>query len=202
MSERILNRLRDDHRNINGLLRILGRQLTGIRRGDRPDYRLMYDIVHYLTYYPDRFHHPFEDVMFARLIRRRPEFATLVDGIEKEHQQIATEGCKLRVLIGEIIDGLVVPRDALLQAGAAYVNTYRVHMQTEEDELFDALADSFQPADWMVLTSVFHWQPDPVFSGEASREYSHLRDCISAEGAGTWPWNDIDSHTCAVCSDA
>ena len=200
MSIEVLNRLRDEHRNINGLLRILERQLASITRGDRPDYRLMYDITHYLSYYPDRYHHPYEDLLLSRLAELRPELSTAVTGIKKEHYQIASEGSRLRNLIGEIIDGLFVSRDELLQSGAAYVDCYRRHMQTEDDRLFTVMPVTLKPVDWVVLVSAFHWQPVPVFSEEASREYQHLRDSISTQGAGAWPWKSVSGNTCPACS--
>ncbi len=202
MSSRIMNHLREGQRNINSLLSILERQLAGIRGGDKPDYRLMYDIAHYLTYYPDRYHHPCEDMIFARLSDVREDLAAVAGNIEKQHHQLAREGGMLRDLIGEIIDGSVVPREVLLSLGANYINAYRLHMHTEETKLFCELPGSLQASDWMILNSVFHWLPDPVFSEEATREYQHLRESINAEGAGEWPWSDVGTRSCYACSSA
>lgn len=201
MSSDIINRLRDEHRNINGLLRILERQLAGIRQGDRPDYHLMYDISHYLTYYPDHYHHPFEDLVFARLAELQPELSAEVADIEKKHHQLVYDGGRLCYLIGEIIDGLFVSRAKLLRSGTAYIESYREHLQAEEDGLFNVLADTLKPADRVVLISTFHWQPDAVFSEDASREYYHLREAISAQGAGDWPWKNVSMNSCTACSD-
>lgn len=202
MTVETLKHLENEHRNINGLLNILERQFASIRDGDRPDYRLMYEIAHYLTYYPDRYHHPFEDLLYARLAKSRPALKNIVDLIGKQHQQIACEGGKLRDLIGEIIDGQAVPRKLLISTGFNYINNYRAHMLTEEDCLFNALPTALQPADWMVLVSSFHWQPDPVFSEQVSREYQHLKDSISAAGAGQWPWDEVSANSCPACSGA
>lgn len=200
MSSRIMGHLREGQRNIKGLLGILERQLTGIRGGDRPDYRLMYDIAHYLTYYPDRYHHPCEDMIFTRLSGVREDLAEVAGNIAKQHHQLAREGGMLRDLVGEIIDGSVVPREVLLCLGANYINAYRLHMHTEETKLFSELPGSLQASDWVILNSAFHWLPDPVFSAETAREYQHLRESISAGGAGEWPWSEISTHTCSACS--
>lgn len=202
MSIQVLTRLRSDHQNIKGLLHILRRQLDSIGRGDKPDYHLMYDIVHYLTYYPDRYHHPFEDLLFARLAELRPDLVSKVEESEQHHRQIARAGGRLRAMIGAIIDGLVVSRDKLSRTGSAYINGYVEHMQIEENELFDIVPGALKPADWLVLISAYHWQPDPVFSEEISREYRHLRECITAAGAGPWPWSEVMTSSCPVCSNA
>lgn len=199
MKTHVLDHLRDGQRNINSLLRILERQFISIKAGVTPDYRLMYDIAHYLTYYPDRYHHPYEDLVFRHLAGLRPELSTVVAEIEQQHHHIACEGRRLRDFISEIIDGSVVPRELLIDTGTGYINAYRAHMQTEEDRLLDVLQNTLKSADWPVFNFALRQQPDPVFSEEVSREYQHLRDCISAEGAGDWPWARVKTGSCPVC---
>lgn len=200
MSKEILNHLGNEHLNINSLLRILERQFESIKKGDRPDYFLMHDIARYLTYYADHYHHPFEDMIYARLSAKRPEYSTVTARIEKQHQQIALKGGDLRDLIGGIIRGSVFSREIIYNDGIDYIDIYRIHMQTEEDELFEPLSVHLTAADWMVLTSSFQWRPDPINSDEVSREYQHLRECITEEGAGEWPWRECLVKSCPVCS--
>ena len=200
MSKEILNHLGNEHLNIGGLLHILERQLHSIKDGDRPDYFLMHDITRYLTYYSDHYHHPFEDMIYARLARKRREFSPVAEIVKKQHRQIALKGNGLRELIHGIIRGSVFSRENIFNNGIDYIYCYRAHMQTEEDELFDPLSDHLSPADWMVLISTFQWRPDPVYSDEVSREYQYLKDSIRDGGAGDWPWKESLVNSCPVCS--
>ncbi len=197
MTTPVLN-LQSEHRNLGALLRILDRQLQSIGDGSRPDYHLMYEILHYLTYYSDRYHHPYEDRLFARLAERRPEWALSVENIANRHCVIADMGNRLRSQIGEVIDGSVISRDELLHMGRAYVSEYREHMRVE-DELIDVIAAALERADWMNLLGTCYREVDSVFSDEAGREYRHLRECITAEGAGEWPWRDVSNQSCPAC---
>jgi hemerythrin-like domain-containing protein len=58
---------RADHVRFARLLDLVERELAAFHDGGQPDYGLLLDIVHYLRHYPDRFHHPREDVAFTRL---------------------------------------------------------------------------------------------------------------------------------------
>ena len=201
MSKEILDHLRNEHLNIGGLLRILERQLNSIKDGDRPDYFLMHDATRYLTYYADHYHHPFEDLIYERLVEKRGALSAAVARIQRQHGQIAEKGSDLHESIGGIIRGSVISRENIYCNGMEYIDLYRTHMQNEEDELFEPLSVVLTPADWMVLTSEFQWRPDPINSSEVSREYQHLRTTITEEGAGEWPWKECLVNSCPVCSN-
>lgn len=202
MTTPILQHLIREHRHIESLLRILDRQLAGIGYGDRPDYRLTQEIVHYLTRYPDLYHHPYEDRIFALLIRRRPDLAREIDRACATHRVLATTGSEYLELINLIISGVLIRRSTLVEAGRAYVDTYMTHIRSEEDNLLSQCEASLEPADWMILVTACHWQAHPLFPDHADQAYQHLRECITLEGAGPWPWINIDDRSCPVCSAA
>ena len=63
----IIERLSREHRNIEMLLAILERELEVVDRGGRPDYEVIRAIISYFEVYPEVYHHPQEDVVFAKL---------------------------------------------------------------------------------------------------------------------------------------
>lgn len=72
-------RLREEHIKFNGLLDLLERQLELFHRGDAPNYQLMLDIMYYMTHYPDVFHHPKEDLAFAKVKEREIKARPVVE---------------------------------------------------------------------------------------------------------------------------
>jgi hemerythrin-like domain-containing protein len=68
----LLDILREEHRNIETLLRVLERELNIFDRAERPDYEVVQAVIDYFRDYPDRCHHPKEDVVFAKLKARDP----------------------------------------------------------------------------------------------------------------------------------
>ena len=72
----VIERLSREHRNIEKLLAVLERELEVFDLGDRPDYEVIRAVISYFEVYPEVYHHPQEDLVFARLkiaIPRQPQ---------------------------------------------------------------------------------------------------------------------------------
>src|SRR5215475_10644110 len=63
----IIQGLRQEHRNIESLLRVLERELSVFDRGERPDYEVVLAVIDYFKDYPDCCHHPKEDMIVEKL---------------------------------------------------------------------------------------------------------------------------------------
>ena len=63
----IIERLSQEHRNIEKLLAVLERELEVFDRGDRPDYEVIRAVISYFEVYPEVYHHPQEDQVLAKL---------------------------------------------------------------------------------------------------------------------------------------
>src|SRR6201997_5721804 len=81
----IIERLSQEHRNIEKLLAILERELEVFDRGARPDYEVIRAIISYFEVYPEVYHHPQEDLVFAKLRTRDPAAAAKVGNLAREH---------------------------------------------------------------------------------------------------------------------
>lgn len=201
MKFHLINRLRQDHGNLEKLLLILGRQFQGIRRGDRPDYELMHQILDYLTYYPDRYHHVREDLLFTRLAEKRPTLKPVLRTLHGQHHDLTGRGIRLRGMVNEVLSDLPVSRSELCRLGDAYVRAYREHLEYEEGPVIRQLQDTMSASDWLTLTTAVEWHADPLFAEEVSREYRHLNEKVNTMSAGyPIPGNDRD-QICPVCSD-
>ena len=74
----VIYTLREEHRNIARLLNALEHQIEIFARAGAPDYDVIRGIAEYFLDYPDRCHHPKEDVVFDRLCARFPRDAGVV----------------------------------------------------------------------------------------------------------------------------
>ena len=64
---RILEELREDHRNLSRLLDLLEAECSEVPDDGEPDMELLRDIMCYMTVYPDAIHHPREDLVYAAM---------------------------------------------------------------------------------------------------------------------------------------
>ena len=113
-----------DHVNFARLLNLLERQLIAFHAGEEPDYPVMLASVYYLRHYPDRVHHPREDVAFARLVARDPALQLPIARRLQEHRVIAAAGEELLKLLQGVVEGVLVERSAIETAAATYLEYY------------------------------------------------------------------------------
>lgn len=172
-----------EHVNFARLLELLEKQIAVFHAGERPNYALMLDIMSYLRHFPDRFHHPREDVAFARLAQRDPTLRAQINRLAQEHRVLATAGQELLVLLNEAVNEAVVKREAIEAAAATYLVYYRAHLDAEEKDILPRAAQLLAAPDWEAVAVAAPVGRDPLF-GEASEEgYRELRRQIALEAS-------------------
>jgi len=140
-----------EHECFRQLLHRLQHELDVFHTAERPNYELMYDIVSYLRDYGDLFHHPREDVAFARLVRHCPDMELPLARLEQEHRVIAQAGEALQRHIEAILGGAIVKRAELEVAAATYLVYYGSHLAKEEQDVLTRAALHLTPEDWKAV---------------------------------------------------
>ena len=179
----VIAELREDHKNMALMLRLLERESNRIYEGEEPDYELLQDIMHYMTVYPDAVHHPKEDRLYAELKAFRPDLSTGFARITMDHRHIAELSLKLRNDIESINSGNPVRRNAVVADALRYVNTLRGHMQWEELDLFRRVDEMIQAGHDVLDTANFTHRSDPVFGPEVEENFGRLVKSVQAYSA-------------------
>ena len=164
-----------DHVNFGRLLDLLDEQVAAFHRGESPDYALMGDILFYLRDYSDRFHHPQEDVAYARLVKRNPGTQLVVNRLLQEHRVIATAGEELLNRLNDAAGDVLAPRVALEAAAATYLVYYRHHISTEERDVMARAAQALTEEDWAAVAAAVPAIADPLFGDNALERFVALR---------------------------
>ena len=83
----IIEILRQEHRNLEKLLRVMEQELRVFDQGECPDYEVFGAIIEFFKKYPDSCHHPKEDIIYEKFKTRDPDqqrqFLTFKLSIEK-----------------------------------------------------------------------------------------------------------------------
>lgn len=199
MSRNTLDGLREEHRELRGLLAILERQLLSARDGGAPDFEVMAELLDYLGDEPERHHHRFEAHLLERLAKRDGGFQALAAELNAERERIATGGWRLQRRVGEVLDGLLVPRHRLARLGLRYVRRYQALMAREEAEAFPALERRLRAADWIEMVTACHWRCGLTAPRLDEPGYEALRRRIVREAGGFWPATVDQTQRCPVC---
>ena len=170
-----------DHLNFARLLDLVEQQLDAFHKGKLPDYELMRSIVYYLRHYPDCFHHPRENVAFARLVKRDPTLQLTIARRIQEHAVIAVAGEDFLHCLDRVIAGLVTERSVLEATAATYLVYYRQHMAAEEQEVIPRAVELLTSADWAAVAAI-PVESDPLFGPDFDARYQELRRYVPSHG--------------------
>ncbi len=78
----IIEVLRQEHRNIEKLLRVMEQELAVFDEGKRPDYEVFGAVIEFFKKYPDSCHHPQEDIIYERFKTPAPDRAASIADLE------------------------------------------------------------------------------------------------------------------------
>jgi hemerythrin-like domain-containing protein len=180
MSE-LIDHWHAEHRHFTRLLDLLEHQLAAFHADNQPNFELMRDVVSYLRYFPDRYHHPREDIAFARLAQRDPKIKLMVDNLTQEHRVIAAAGSELLRYLEQVVDDVVVERARVEAAAATYLVYYRRHLAQEDRDIVPRAAQSLTAQDWEAVLAAIPHGPDPLFGEDSDARYRELRRQIALE---------------------
>lgn len=171
----IIERLSQEHRNIKMLLAVLERELEIFDSGGRPDYEVIRAIISYFELYPEVYHHPQEDLVFAKLKIRDPAAAAKVGNLALEHQK----GAERLRRVAQAVDGVLADREVLRQDVDNIVRDFiaheRRHIMMEDRDFFPAALEALKPQDWTEIASALTSHEDPLFSEAAEETFDALR---------------------------
>ncbi len=166
--------LKRDHSNFAKLLELLESEILAIEVGKTPDFRLLQDIMRYMTQYPDRFHHPREDLIFTQLLKRDPGVRDDIEDLLEEHISIRLAGQDFNRLLRTSAVDSVDAREQLGTSGYAYIRALREHMLKEERMLFALAKEIFTKEDWQVIDEEVDAIEDPLFGEMVADAYQRL----------------------------
>lgn len=174
----LIDVLRQEHRNIEKLLKVLERELAVFDRSERPDYEVLFAVISYFTDYPDACHHPKEDLIYAKLLLRDHAAAAAIGDLEAEHREGARRLRRVAVAVEKVLDDQDLLRRDVDKIVRDFIVNERRHMAKEERLLFPAALKALQPADWADVALQLADRYDPLNEPSTEQKYEALRRTI------------------------
>ena len=144
----IIDVLRQEHRDIDKLLRVLERELRVFNRGDRPDYEVIHAVIEFFKDYPDTCHHPKEDIIVEKFKARDPVAAATIGDLQAEHEEGARRLRHVAQAVERVLSDEDLLRETVDDIIRDFINHERQHMVMEERVVFPAVLKALQPEDW------------------------------------------------------
>jgi hemerythrin-like domain-containing protein len=174
----VIRVLRREHANMATLVKTLEWQLTEFERGGVPDYDVIRGVINYFLSFPDIYHHPKEDILFARLSALDPEAAERVGDLRREHERLAAQSREFANGINAVLDEAQVPRESLVRWGREFIELQRQHMAMEETHFLPAAERALSEEDWRDMEAAMTSGDDPLFGSDVGTEFEALREKI------------------------
>jgi hemerythrin-like domain-containing protein len=174
----IIDVLRQEHRNIEMLLRVLEQELSVFDRAGRPDYEVIRAVVAYFEAYPDKYHHSQEDLVFETLKVRDPAAAAKIGDLSGEHLSGARRLGRVAKAVESVLMDQEIPRQAVDEIIRDFIAHERRHIAMEERDFLPAAAKALQPQDWAEIIAKLTDRKDPLFSETVEQRFDAVRKHI------------------------
>ena len=174
----VMTQLHVEHRNIAKLLRALELQLAIFDATGQPDYDVISAIAEYFVGFPDRCHHPKEDLIYRKMRERDPGLAERLVDLESEHEKISALAQRFQTAVQNVLQEVEVSRGGFEELALHFVAEQRRHMHAEEEYFFPLALKTLSEEDWREIDQQVAQEDDPLFGGEVADEFAALRDDI------------------------
>jgi hemerythrin-like domain-containing protein len=180
-------RLRKDHSRIKMVLACLQYQLDcyGSERQEAPNLGLVLEAINYIQAYPEKWHHPLEDVIFSELQKRKLDKGGTIAALRIEHQRLEHQSNEVFELFYSLANDCVVPVELLKAKTQAMIDAQTRHMSTENVCVYPLMDKHFSEKDWNKMGAKVGDVHDPLFGSLLREDFSDLYQFILDKEAGT-----------------
>lgn len=172
----VMDELREDHRNMERLLDVLESQMEIFRRGEAPDYEVLTQTIEYCLNYPDRYHHPKEDLLYRCLADKGTHHLQDVGDLVAAHGELTSLTQRMAAAVDSILRESEVERRAVVNVTEAFIRAYRQHIAAEDRAFFPLAERLLDEEDWREIeTAAKRCEADPLFGDTTATIESYRR---------------------------
>lgn len=169
-----------DHYHLQRLLDYLSREIELYECGmaSSVELPLILDTLDYIRFYPERWHHPAEDRIFAHILSKNPAEAPFLRQVQEEHVQLLQLTRYMTRLFDAVANDGVVPVAELIRTTREFLHRQLSHIGRENEMVYPLLDKYLTPADWCVLEAQLSIEVDPLFDAPLKADYQNLYSSI------------------------
>lgn len=168
--------IHDEHRSLAAIVHGLKYIIREVReKGIAPDFKLIWAMIYYIDAFPEKLHHPKENVyLFAKLRQRTHEADTVLDELEKQHTEGGRHVRELEHALGYYEADKPDGFEVFAAAVEKFAELTWEHMNLEEKTIIPLSKKYLTPEDWIEIAEAFGENGDPRFGAEPDHEFRNL----------------------------
>jgi hemerythrin-like domain-containing protein len=190
VGESFMQALRLDHGRLSRVLREIDAQQTRLSTAPESARPILAEAMRYLLHYQHAFHHPREDLLFARISAHAPQFGREMRALMREHRGGLRQAQRLATDLAHApLSGLRQGEGArLARRLASYVAHTRAHMRGEEEMFYAQSERVLEAGDWAALAAEAG-PDDPMGNRQLlAKDYPRLAEQVFAAVS------DVEGH--------
>lgn len=167
--------LKDEHRSLAAVIHALQFLVRRMQEGRPVNADLLGAILHYLTRFPERLHHPAEDrYLFAPLRAKTTEAGEVLDMLEQEHGEGQLREARLLEALNALNARMSGATESFAKAVDTYASFYWAHMMREETIILPLAERMLSEAEWETAAAGFSANSDPMYGGDTAQDFKAL----------------------------
>lgn len=171
----VIGVLRREHANMAALLDTLEAELAELERAGSPDYDVIRGVINYFLSFPDIYHHPKENLIFARLVERDPRAAACIGDLRIEHERLSARSREFGAGLEAVNADEHTAAPSFLRWGHGFVVLQRQHMVMEEELFLPTAERVLNEADWLELHAAMTDHDDPLLGEAVGAHFETIR---------------------------
>jgi len=172
----LMRRLCDDHHHLQRQLYCLQKEVSYFEAGraEEAELSLILDAMDYFQLFPEKWHHPVEDVIFEILLAKDIEEAPLIQSIVDEHQRLEKMTQREKQVFTAISRGSEIPVEELTNVHREYIAAQAGHIERENHQVYPLIDKYMTDADWQAVEEQMATPADPLFGENIREDYQAL----------------------------
>lgn len=168
--------IKEEHRALAAVIHGLSYLVAEEEKGRMtPNFPLFRAIIHYITEFPDRLHHPKEEHYLFKAVRARSDTAEpILAQLEADHARQAAELKELEAALDAFERDGAPSFAAFADSARHYAESSFRHMAAEEGVLIPLALRVLTPEDWQAIDSAFQANNDPMAGDRGQDEFRAL----------------------------
>ena len=176
MQHEAISLIKAEHRSLAAVIDAMNHVVRKTEEaGASPDFRLLHAMLYYVREFPERRHHPSEDVsLFALLMQRSDRADEIIHELEAEHDQGESMLDKLTVALSTWEAGRPDGVSRFSAALKRFSEFYWQHMDKEENQVLPIAQKELTGEDWRTIRDTFAAHADPLLGKRLGDEFDAL----------------------------
>lgn len=176
-------RLIDEHRHIDTVFAVIEGCIRERALDEPATLDLLSSLTDYVVEFPERIHHPREEVIAEKLIDKglTPGERVLVELTVSQHAELAAFTARISADVDLMLARRRAASEAFVSDVRQYLELQRNHMRREEQQLFPLASRMLSADDWRDVEKSFPPETDPVSEARLER-YRSIYDLVRSAG--------------------